>query len=125
VFLLLKLKETGITDASILGICIFYNLVFTSFSFPAGIIADKFGLKKIFISGLALFAAVYIGMSFILIFIYLRPCFSFTVFTRRQPKGYQKRGLAILRKEKIQQRLSGLMPGFKASVQCWQAQLQE
>ncbi|HSR16810.1 MAG TPA: MFS transporter [Ignavibacteriaceae bacterium] len=64
VFLLLKLKETGITDASILGIYIFYNLVFAAFSLPAGIIADKFGLKKIFISGLALFAAVYTGMSF-------------------------------------------------------------
>ncbi|MGE5861294.1 MAG: MFS transporter, partial [Ignavibacteria bacterium] len=64
VFLLLKLKETGISDASILGIYIFYNLVFAAFSFPAGIIADKFGLKKIFVSGLALFAAVYTGMSF-------------------------------------------------------------
>jgi MFS family permease len=47
-----------------LGIYIFYNLVFAAFSFPAGIIADKFGLKKIFISGLALFAVVYMGMSF-------------------------------------------------------------
>ncbi len=40
VFLLLKLKETGITHSFILGIYFFYNLFFSSFSFPAGIIAD-------------------------------------------------------------------------------------
>jgi MFS family permease len=33
------------------------------FAFPIGIIADNFGLKKIFIFGLGLFALVYFGMS--------------------------------------------------------------
>ena len=33
------------------------------FAFPIGIIADNFGLKKIFIFGLILFALVYFGMS--------------------------------------------------------------
>ena len=33
------------------------------FSFPIGILADNIGLKTIFLSGLALFAAVYLGMA--------------------------------------------------------------
>lgn len=63
VFLLLKAKEAGLSDTMVIGIYIFYNLVYAIFAFPAGIIADKVGLKKIFIIGLALFATVYFGMS--------------------------------------------------------------
>ena len=63
VFLLLKAKEAGLNDTMVIGIYIFYNLVYAIFAFPAGIIADKVGLKKIFIIGLALFATVYFGMS--------------------------------------------------------------
>lgn len=63
-FLLLKLKETGLSDTSVVGAYIFYNLVYAVFAFPIGVMADKLGLKNIFIAGLALFAVVYIGMSF-------------------------------------------------------------
>jgi MFS family permease len=63
VFLLLRTKESGLSDTMVIGIYIFYNLVYALFAFPAGIIADKVGLKKIFIIGLALFATVYFGMS--------------------------------------------------------------
>lgn len=64
VFLLLKVKQSGLSDASVIGVYIFYNLVYALFAFPIGIIADKISLKKIFIIGLALFAIVYFGMSF-------------------------------------------------------------
>ena len=63
VFLLLKLKQSGLSDTMAIGVYIFYNLVFAAFAFPAGIIADKIGLKKIFILGLILFATVYFGMA--------------------------------------------------------------
>ncbi len=63
VFLLLKLKESGISDTLAIGAYIFYNLVYAAFAFPAGIIADKMGLKKIFVLGLVLFSIVYIGMA--------------------------------------------------------------
>ncbi len=62
-FLLLKLKETRLGDTAVVGAYIFYNLVYALFSFPIGIIADKLGLKNIFVTGLALFAVVYFGMS--------------------------------------------------------------
>ncbi|MCX7743608.1 MAG: MFS transporter [Flavobacteriales bacterium] len=64
VFLLLKAKESGISDSLLIGIYIFYNLIYALFAFPLGIIADKTGLKKIFLFGLILFAIVYAGMAF-------------------------------------------------------------
>lgn len=63
VFLLLKVKQTGLDDTAVIGIYIFYNLIYALSSFPLGILADKLGLKKIFIFGLILFAIVYFGMA--------------------------------------------------------------
>ena len=63
VFLLLKIKQSGLSDTRVIGIYIFYNLIYALSSFPLGILADKIGLKKIFIAGLALFSLVYVGMS--------------------------------------------------------------
>ncbi|MBC8046803.1 MAG: MFS transporter [Fimbriimonadaceae bacterium] len=64
VLLLLKMKESGINDVTIISVYIFYNLIFAIFSFPAGVLADKVGIKKTFISGLILFALVYAGFAF-------------------------------------------------------------
>jgi MFS family permease len=64
VFLLLKVKQSGISDSGVIGVYIFYNLVYALFSFPLGILADKIGLKKMFLVGLSMFAAVYFGMSY-------------------------------------------------------------
>lgn len=63
VFLLLQIKQAGATDTQVIGIYIFYNLVYALTSFPMGILADKVGLKTIFIVGIILFAAVYFGMA--------------------------------------------------------------
>jgi len=63
VFLLLKVKEAGLDDTAVVGIYIFYNLVYALFAFPIGIIADKIGLKTIFISGILVFSLVNFGMS--------------------------------------------------------------
>jgi len=63
VFLLLKAKQSGLDDNLVIGVYIFYNLVYALCAFPVGIIADNIGLKTIFIIGLVLFSAVYFGMS--------------------------------------------------------------
>ena len=63
VFLLLKAKQAGLGDTMVIGVYIFYNLIYALFAYPIGIIADKVGLKTIFITGLALFATVYFGMA--------------------------------------------------------------
>ena len=62
-FLLLKATQAGLSDTWVIGIYVFYNLIYAIFSLPLGILADKIGLKKIFISGLLLFAIVYFGIS--------------------------------------------------------------
>jgi MFS family permease len=64
VFLLLKAKESGLSDTLVIGVYIFYNLVYALFAFPVGILADKIGLKKMLIFGIGIFAIVYFGMGF-------------------------------------------------------------
>ena len=64
IFLLLKAKQAGLNDTAVIGVYIFYNLVYALCAFPIGILADKIGLKKMFVFGLSLFAIVYFGMAF-------------------------------------------------------------
>ncbi len=61
--LLLKVKQSGMNDTSVIGLYIFYNLIYALSSFPLGMLADKFSLKRVFISGIGLFALVYFGMA--------------------------------------------------------------
>lgn len=89
-FLLLKTKEAiGAEPVQINGLrftsdtitilaYIFYNLVYAAASYPAGSLSDRFGMKKVFLTGLFLFAFVYGGFAldpsvpaiFILFFFY-------------------------------------------------------
>lgn len=64
VFLLLKMKDAGLADRVIIGLYIFYNLVFALVAYPMGKLADKLGLKNIFVCGIFLFAVVYVGFAF-------------------------------------------------------------
>ena len=61
VFLLLLLKQRGFTDQQVIGVYIFYNLVYAAASYPMGKLGDALGLKRTFIGGLILFTAVYAG----------------------------------------------------------------
>jgi len=64
IFLLLITKEVTGSDSVTIGAYIFYNLVFASAAYPLGSLADRLGIKKIFISGIFLFAIVYTGFAF-------------------------------------------------------------
>jgi MFS family permease len=63
VFLLLKIKQSGLSDTAVIGVYIFYNLVYALLAYPIGILADKLGKKKILLLGLLLFAIVYAGFA--------------------------------------------------------------
>ena len=63
IFLLLKAKQSGLDDTFVIIVYIFYNLVYAIFALPLGILADKIGIKKVFIIGLLIFAIVYFGMA--------------------------------------------------------------
>ena len=63
VFLILKSRNISHSDIiAILGY-IFYNLIYAGTSYPAGLIADRIGKKKIYILGLIIFSAVYFGFA--------------------------------------------------------------
>ncbi len=64
IFLLLKTKAVTGDDTITIAAYVFYNLVFALASYPLGILGDKWGLKKVFTSGLVLFAIVYAGFAF-------------------------------------------------------------
>lgn len=63
VLLLLKMKNSGVPDTTVIMVYIFYNLLYTLAAFPAGIIADKLGLRQMLVLGLCLFAVVYGGFA--------------------------------------------------------------
>ena len=63
VFLLLGAQQAGLSDSHTIGVYIFYNLVYALFAFPLGALADRIGVKRVFLLGLLLFAGVYVGMA--------------------------------------------------------------
>ncbi len=65
VLLLLKMKQSGVEDSAIILIYVFYNLVYALLAFPAGILADKLGIKRTLLTGLLLFALVYAGFALV------------------------------------------------------------
>lgn len=62
-FLLLRMKEAGLDDTYLIGLYIFYNLVYAFSSYPMGIVADRWGMKRVYFAGLGFFAMVYLGMA--------------------------------------------------------------
>ncbi len=64
VFLLLRAKEISGRDDITITAYIFYNLVYALSSYPMGALADKVGMKKVFLGGLGLFCVVYGGFAF-------------------------------------------------------------
>jgi MFS family permease len=62
--LLLKIKESGQSDTIVIGIYIFYNLIYALASWPAGWLADKLGMRNLMFFGLMMFSIVYIGFAF-------------------------------------------------------------
>lgn len=63
VFLLLSLKHYGLNDTETVACYIGYNLVYAALAYPLGKLADKLGLKNIFVFGLIVFALAYCGMA--------------------------------------------------------------
>jgi MFS family permease len=64
IFLLLKAKQIGLSDTQVIGVYIFYNLIYAIAALPLGILADKIGFKRTLIIGLCFFATVYLGMAY-------------------------------------------------------------
>ncbi len=63
VFLILRSKNISHSDTSSIMGYIFYNIIYAVSSYPAGILSDKFGKKKIFAAGLFIFSIVYFAFA--------------------------------------------------------------
>ncbi len=63
-FLILKMKDEGLSFTAIILLYAFYNLAYALLSPYLGHLSDKFGPRKVLISGLVLFTSVYLGFSF-------------------------------------------------------------
>jgi len=61
---LLSLNKSGLSDTSVIGFYIFYNLIYALASYPAGMLADKIGMKRTLLTGLVLFSVVYFSFGF-------------------------------------------------------------
>lgn len=63
VFLILKSKAISNSASLAIWGYIFYNLIYAFSSYPIGMYADKIGKKKVYVAGLYIFAAVYLGFA--------------------------------------------------------------
>lgn len=62
-FLILRAEQVGIPTVVIPAVYLMFNLVYSLSSIPAGIVADKFGKKRVILLGFLLFAFLYYGFA--------------------------------------------------------------
>jgi MFS family permease len=63
-FLLLKARESGLSDVQTISLYVFYNLIYALSSYQMGMLSDRIGKKKVFLMGLCFFIITYAGMAF-------------------------------------------------------------
>lgn len=62
-FLLLRAKAITGSDTLTIAAYVFYNIVYAASAYPMGILADRWGVKKTLLLGIAIFALVYLGFA--------------------------------------------------------------
>lgn len=63
VFLLLRARDLGWSDTSVIGLYVFYNLVYAIAATPAGHLSDRIGRRRVLLGGFVIFALVYVGFA--------------------------------------------------------------
>jgi MFS family permease len=62
-FLLLKAANVGLDTTAILLGYMIYNAIYAGVSYPAGVLSDRWGRRKVLLVGYAIFALVYAGFA--------------------------------------------------------------
>lgn len=62
-FLILRAQERGITLLAVLGLQLFFNLIYAGLATPAGALSDRLGRKKVLLLGWLVYAVVYAGFA--------------------------------------------------------------
>jgi MFS family permease len=60
-FLLLKAQNVGFDAKTVLLLYLLYNVIYDIFSYPAGLISDRIGRKKMLVAGYLVYGLVYFG----------------------------------------------------------------
>ncbi|MCD6594119.1 MFS transporter [bacterium] len=63
-FFLLRIRTMGIAMAIVPLVYLLYNVVYSAVSYPAGILADKIGKRKVYAIGLVMYILTALGMAF-------------------------------------------------------------
>jgi MFS family permease len=63
VFLILRAQQAGIPVAGIPVVYLLFNLIYSLSAIPAGVAADRFGKKRVILTGFILFAILYCGFA--------------------------------------------------------------
>lgn len=64
-FLLLRARDLGLSPWAVVLAYALFNLTYTAFSYPAGVLSDRLGRWRVIVFGWAIYAAVYAGFAFI------------------------------------------------------------
>jgi MFS family permease len=62
-FLLLRANDLGLGLTAVILAYVVYNVAYTLLSFPAGLVADRFGQRPILAAGFLVFGLVYLGFA--------------------------------------------------------------
>lgn len=62
-FLLLRAQNVGFDASTVILLYLVYNLVYASFSYPAGRLSDRVGRKKLLVAGYLIYGLVYLGFA--------------------------------------------------------------
>ncbi|MFA6169328.1 MAG: MFS transporter [Candidatus Margulisiibacteriota bacterium] len=63
VFLILRSKDLGLSTFLVVFAYVIYNVTYAGLSYPAGLMADKIGYRKVIFAGFFIFALVYAGFA--------------------------------------------------------------
>ncbi len=62
-FLLLRAQDLGLGLTAVILAYVVYNVAYALLSFPAGVVADRLGLRPVLAGGFAIFGLVYLGFA--------------------------------------------------------------
>lgn len=109
VFLILKSRSIAKSDSLAIFGYVFYNLVYASFSYPAGLLSDRIGKKNVLTSGLVVFSIVYSGFAFSGSFILMWALFALYGVYAASTEGITKAWIADLIRDENRGSAIGLL----------------
>jgi MFS family permease len=62
ILLLLKASDAGLDSSEVVGLYLFYNIIYVLASFPLGGLADKIGFKPVYMASIFLYGICYLGI---------------------------------------------------------------